>query len=227
MKERYELAETRIREIITENTVKEPFGTFFRKMAEFLSMAADVMDEDDAEFSIKELKERNYRFYKDILPENYENSYGNPAYAVKKLGDCGKAFSFLYAELMGVTAYSHEKRLWDMTVSMELFLELYSAFCEEELPEASTVEGILRSYVNDYCQDMMEQRIREGVDPKIDFAADIIMNSDLSDLRYLYKYIEKRGAFEKLRELGIEDGDVIRIEDFEFEYYDDDYSFME
>ena len=96
MKERYELAETRIREIITENTVKEPFGTFFRKMAEFLSMAADVMDEDDAEFSIKELKERNYRFYKDILPENYENSYGNPAYAVKKLGDCGKAFSFLY-----------------------------------------------------------------------------------------------------------------------------------
>ena len=199
MKERYELAETRIREIITENTVKEPFGTFFRKMAEFLSMAADVMDEDDAEFSIKELKERNYRFYKDILPENYENSYGNPAYAVKKLGDCGKAFSFLYAELMGVTAYSHEKRLWDMTVSMELFLELYSAFCEEELPEASTVEGILRSYVNDYCQDMMEQRIREGVDPKIDFAADIIMNSDLSDLRYLYKY----GEYVSENEIGV------------------------
>ena len=70
-------------------------------MAKFLSMAADVMDEDDAEFSIKELKERNYRFYKDILPENYENSYGNPAYAVKKLGDCGKAFSFLYAGAYG------------------------------------------------------------------------------------------------------------------------------
>ncbi len=42
----------------------------------------------------------------------------------------------------------------------ELFLEVYSAFCEEEPSE--TVEGILRSYVNDYCQDMMEQRIREG-----------------------------------------------------------------
>lgn len=94
MEERYELAKTRIREIITENTVKEPFGNFFRKMAKFLSMAADVMDEDDAEFSIKELKERNYRFYKDILPENYENSYGNPAYAVKKLGDCGKSIQF-------------------------------------------------------------------------------------------------------------------------------------
>lgn len=51
--------------------------------------------------------------------------------------------------------------------------------------------------------------------------------NDNGSLRYLYKYIEKSGAFEKLRELGIEDGDVIKIKDFEFEYYDDDYSFME
>ena len=199
MEERYELAKTRIREIITENTVKEPFGNFFRKMAKFLSMAADVMDEETTDLVIEELKKRNYCFYKDILPENYENSYGNPAYAVKELGDYGKAFSFLYAELMGTTAYSHEKRLWDMTVSMELFLELYSAFCEEELPEVSTVEGILRSYVNDYCQDMMEKRIREGVDPELDFAADIIMNSDLSDLRYLYKY----GEYVSENEIGV------------------------
>ena len=199
MEERYELAKTRIREIITENTVKEPFGNFFRKMAKFLSMAADVMDEETTDLVIEELKKRNYCFYKDILPKNYENSYGNPAYAVKELGDYGKAFSFLYAELMGTTAYSHEKRLWDMTVSMELFLELYSAFCEEELPEVSTVEGILRSYVNDYCQDMMEKRIREGVDPELDFAADIIMNSDLSDLRYLYKY----GEYVSENEIGV------------------------
>lgn len=108
MEERYELAKTRIREIITENIVKEPFGNFFRKMAKFLSMAADVMDEETTDLVIEELKKRNYCFYKDILPKNYENSYGNPAYAVKELGDYGKAFSFLYAELMGTTAYSHE-----------------------------------------------------------------------------------------------------------------------
>ena len=69
MEERYELAKTRIREIITENTVKEPFGNFFRKMAKFLSMAADVMDEETTDLVIEELKKRNYCFYKDILPE--------------------------------------------------------------------------------------------------------------------------------------------------------------
>ena len=40
MKERYGLAKERIREVITEETVKEPFGDFFRKMAQFLSMTA-------------------------------------------------------------------------------------------------------------------------------------------------------------------------------------------
>lgn len=63
-------------------------------------------------------------------------------------------------------------------------------FCEEELPAPKTVEDILRSYVNDYCQDVMEQRIAEGVDPELDFATKIIMESDLEDLRYLYRYGE-------------------------------------
>nr|WP_294678414.1 aminopeptidase [uncultured Blautia sp.] len=199
MMERYALAKDRIREIISEETVKTPFLDFFQKMAAFLTDAAEVMDEKGCELSFDALKERNKKLYGDILPENYQNSYGNPAYAVKELGNYGKAFSFLYAELFGVIVYAHEKKLWDMTVAMELFLEVYSAFCEDEIPEAATVEEILRSYVNDYCQDMMKERIREGVDPELDFASEIIMKSDLTDLRYLYRY----GEYISENELGV------------------------
>ena len=63
MKERYGLAKERIREIITEETVKKPFGDFFRNRAKFLSMAADVMDESAAELTMEVLKERNHCFY--------------------------------------------------------------------------------------------------------------------------------------------------------------------
>lgn len=45
--------------------------------------------------------------------------------------------------------------------------------------------------------------------------------NDLGSLRYLYKYIEKNGAIDKLKELGMEEGDTIRIFDYEFEYYDE------
>ena len=58
---------------------------------------------------------------------------------------------------------------------------------------------------------------------------DKIFNStnfnDNGSMRYLYKYIEKSGALDKLREMGIEDGDTIRVQDFEFEYIDEDYYF--
>lgn len=45
--------------------------------------------------------------------------------------------------------------------------------------------------------------------------------NDFGSLRYLYKYIEKNGAIDKLKELGLEEGDTIRIFDYEFEYYDE------
>lgn len=44
---------------------------------------------------------------------------------------------------------------------------------------------------------------------------------DSGSLRYLYKYIIDKGGIEILKELGLEEGDYIRIDDFEFEYYDD------
>ena len=47
--------------------------------------------------------------------------------------------------------------------------------------------------------------------------------TDMGSMRYLYKYIEKSGALDQLREMGIEDGDIIRIQDYELEYVDEDY----
>lgn len=45
--------------------------------------------------------------------------------------------------------------------------------------------------------------------------------NDIGSIRYLYKYIERSGAVEKLKEMGLEEGDTIRIQDFEFEYIDE------
>ena len=37
---------------------------------------------------------------------------------------------------------------------------------------------------------MVGYRVREGIDPSLDFAVKIICDSDLTDLRYLYKFGE-------------------------------------
>ncbi len=45
--------------------------------------------------------------------------------------------------------------------------------------------------------------------------------NDGGSLRYLQKYIEKKGAIDQMKEMGMEDGDIVRIFDFEFEYFDE------
>lgn len=45
--------------------------------------------------------------------------------------------------------------------------------------------------------------------------------NDMGSLRYLYKYVEKKGAIEKLLEMGLQEGDTIKIFDYEFEYWDE------
>ena len=189
--ERYKLAKERIVQIPEENIVKMPYQDFFIKEAEFLQKVISVMDENQEQNkTLEELQAQNYELYQDVLPQNYEKSYGNPVYAQEMLGEYGRAFTFLYTELHGTIGYAFEKKVWDITVGLELFLEMYSAFSEEELPAEKQVREILLSYVNDYCQDMVETRIREGVDPEEDFAVNIIMKSDLNDLRYLYRFGE-------------------------------------
>ena len=45
--------------------------------------------------------------------------------------------------------------------------------------------------------------------------------NDTGSLRYLYKYIESKGIMEELEEMGLEDGDTIKVFDYEFEYYEE------
>ncbi len=192
---RLDLAVERIREIPGEGAVPEPFRDFFEKEAAFLLQLWKVKEQicqgwlDTA--SMEELQKENRSLYEDVLPENYENSYGNPARAAAVFGtETGSIFSFLYAELTGCITYIYENRDWDFLISLELFLEFYSAFQNEELPTFDQLREILISYTNDYCPQIMEYRVRELVDPSLDFAASVIEQADLKDLRYLYRFGE-------------------------------------
>lgn len=42
--------------------------------------------------------------------------------------------------------------------------------------------------------------------------------NDADSLRYFHKVLRNKGIFDELREMGIEDGDMVRLNDFEFEY---------
>ena len=102
--ERYQLAMERVCAILKEETAAEPYREYFRQVSGFVQLLKETAEAIQAGWldtaSLGELEEMNYRLYRDILPEHYEESYGNPAYAAAKLGkDFGPMLSFLYSEL--------------------------------------------------------------------------------------------------------------------------------
>ncbi len=204
--ERWRLSIERIRQIPEEHCVREPFGSYFSSVASFIlkigklteelgavpdpdSPAAELPDMF-AKKSLDELADENRALYEDILPEHYGESYGNPEWAVSQLGeDYGRLLSFLYAEIRGSIVFAYESRLWDITVLNETFIEIYNLF-EEEVPKAQAVKDVLYWFVSDYADRTVAYRTRETLDPELSFAKDIILESDLSDLRYLYRFGE-------------------------------------
>lgn len=200
LEERYELVMERIREIPKEHFGNEKLESFFSFCAGFLMMLDDtavfLKEEGLGKASLGELEERNHALYADILPEHYEKSYGNPAFAVGELGEeLGRPLCFLYAELRSLIGFVYEGRLEDIVIRLEVFAEVYGAFLhsymqEEELPSGEDIRDILYWFVSDYSDIAAERRIREQVGAGDSFAADRIRNSDLKDVRYLYTYGE-------------------------------------
>ena len=103
----------RIVEICTENNCKAGISGFLSEYGGiFLEKTAVILERDEEKLSIEELQKENTELYKELFPQNYTHCYGNPAYAEEKLGEYGRAFTFLYAELRGAIAYAYEKKIW-------------------------------------------------------------------------------------------------------------------
>ena len=199
---RYELAIERIENIKGENTVSEKYRDYFRTLADFALLVDKLKEkiENGAyyKFSIEELECWNTHLYDDVLGEHYKTSYANPAFATEKFGiEYGRLLSFLYTELRGVIPYAFEKKTEYLDILFELFIEVYNQFEEENEPEYEHVRQTIYWYASDYCDVFLADRIKEQIDPEDNFAADLIMNSDFNDVRYLYYYGEYVSENEK------------------------------
>ena len=203
MNERYELAIERIRSIVNENTVGQKYRDYFQTVARFIlevdAVKKRLESKQNEECTFEDLKSENYNLYKDILSQNYEGSYANPTYAVVKIGEeYGRILSFLYTEIRSEIPYVYEKRLEYLTICNELFIEVYNCFEAEEEPDVAELKSIIYWYASDYCDVFLTDRIEEQVNPNCTFATDIVMNSNLNDLSYLYYY----GEFVSENEIG-------------------------
>lgn len=190
-KERYNLAIERIRLIGEEKTVSDTMQDYFKQAAAELEEVVKYWDFDYHKYSMEELKEQNRRLYGELQEGAYDTSYANPDYAVKKLGqEYGRLLSFLYSELKAVHRYARESRLSELTIYMELFIEIYNLFEAEACPELREIQKVLYYFYYDYCDVLVPARTREMYDVNLNRYVCLAEEADLEDLRYLYGYGE-------------------------------------
>jgi len=192
LQERYELVTERVAELAKDASEAGKYADYFEKTAQYLVLLNTIIEGSKG-------KEVNEKLYADIMGDAYATSYANPTYAVEQFGEeAGHILTALCARIRGCRLSVFEGNLQNVCILSELFVEIYSYFCEEEV-ELALVKEALYSFMHDYTEVFNEDAIARLVNPDYDYYMDIVMDSDLSNTDYLYNY----GLYVGENEIGI------------------------
>ena len=214
--ERLMLVRLRTEQLAVEGTGYGVYREYFRNIAAFLKRiyyaGEKILEGNIRRFPVQETANMNRWLYRDLIPgkEGYEKSYENPVFAARCLGEeIGPLLCFLTHELRGEIIYCFEGRMPEMLVFNELFVQIACLFENDEPPHADpedetavpvggideqerakAIRDVLYWFYHDYARLFVRTQVRDSLDPSQRFARDIVMKSDLEDLRYLYFYGE-------------------------------------
>ena len=163
--ERFEIVMARIAKIAEQSDVPDVYDDYFKKTAAFLLQLKEIITEKEnasAETKTMEaLEQENKALYEDLFTENYASSYGNPAYAVEKLGEeYGQILSFLYAECRKHVKDAYCVKKMNVTIAAELFVEVYNYFEDTEGVDKHVVEQAIYWYFHDYSEIFIGESVR-------------------------------------------------------------------
>ena len=197
MEERYELSIERIEEInkdIFDNEELEmSLKNYFKETSDFILVLKELKEglcNGDAPF-LKEMNKKLYAF-------DYSKSFLNNDYAFNVLSndyaedakELAKIVPALYMQLRSCITQLFQGEYYNFIITLELYLEIYGILNQDDYME-DKIKGIkntLYYFAYDYADEYMEDGVRATVDSELDFIRTLIMNSDLENTDYLYKY---------------------------------------
>lgn len=138
---------------------------------------------------------------KEDIYQDFENKMNNRGYDVFPIS---AATNQGIRNLMKETLYRLEN------IEIEPVIDKSEAFKQYKI-QHSEDKGITVRKENDYY--IIEGKPVEKLIHSTNF-------DDIDSLRYFQNFLRKRGIVDELKKLGIQDGETVKILDFEFEYYD-------
>lgn len=182
----------KVENINTNCKAEGQLSNYFSEVSSFILTLKKITDNVENgsldKMSLSELKELNAELFNDILPENYDLSFGNPAFAVKMLGkELGQHLSLIYAKLRERIEDAFSYKIFNIVSSLKLFIDVYEILVKGSQDIVDVKEAIKKDAWdgNKLKTDLF---YRKYFDTAINYPGHLILNSELKDLRYLYKY---------------------------------------
>jgi len=171
---------------------KKKYYHFFNATGNLILKLADYEKKLDEDYfstnTIKELLEENNELYNELLPKNYKTSYANPAYCVKILRDkFGQLISFFYCKYRKYINYAFYHKIFKMEEYNRLFIDVFNYVKNNSLEYETLKELITKPERKNKTQEMILE-VKERFDINFKYLKDIVENTDLNDLRCLFRY---------------------------------------
>ncbi|MFC1853838.1 aminopeptidase [candidate division CSSED10-310 bacterium] len=194
----YQTTISQIREIhqeaeaLSQGTEKAAYFRFFRKTADLILKYCAFEEKLNEDYfcskSLEELLAEREFFYEEIRGENYLTSYANPTFAVDVFGDqIGQLMSYFYCRYMLYGSHVLLHKIFKLEMFNRLFIDVYACLKNDSLQYDVLRELISRFYKGQKKTELIYD-LKERYDPEFQYYTDIVINSDLTDLRYLLKY---------------------------------------
>lgn len=199
-RERCDLVMERLEEIAGASVYGGAIDAYFSEVSQYLLLQKKVIDLAEsgqlAAYSGEEGKMLNDALYARFAEGAYESSFANPAYAVKMLGEqTGTLYAALYSRIEKNNIYAFEGNLQYACIYAELLVELYNCYADADEGRGvdyayadKLVKDCVVSFMHDYSEVFNEERIARLFDAGYDYDMQLLMDSDLQDAAFLYRY---------------------------------------
>jgi len=161
-------------------------GKFILRLAEY---ERNVSNDYFSTKSVDELLKENNEFYKEVLDKNYQNSYANPSYCGTLFGDqFGQLVSYFYCEYRQYIIYALYHKIFKMEEHNRLFREVFDYIKHNRTRDYEVMRKLVTRPQRKKKTHEIVRGFREQFDKDFTYLRDIVENTDLSDLRYLFRY---------------------------------------
>lgn len=190
--ERLALVMERLEEIANATSFTEELNGYFRMVAKYLLLQENIRSTygmpQAKKLSLEEGAKLNEQLYSAFSKANYNESYANPTYAVSKLGkEQGQLLSAVFYKIICNNPAIFIGDMESLCIYAELLVELYNLLEDEETSNQMLHDAVA-SFMHDYSEVFTEQKLYKAFVPTMEPRRSLVMESELTDFSYLYRY---------------------------------------